>query len=294
MRILVIDDEPVFLDKLANRLSRRGFEVQAASNGQAGLKVFLNSPADFDVILTDIRMPSMDGIELLKKVRDEDYHTPVIIMSGYDDVKKSIEALRLGAFDYLTKPLRLEQLYSSLSKLESLMKSKQKVMELLPHIKGEVEVDIPSKLAYLENIIAYSRALMEPMCHANDINIFNLILCIQEALTNAVIHGNLGISSNLKEESWEEFEKLRQDREQDPVYQSRTVRYVMRFNPTELEFEIEDEGDGFDVAKVRETDPGELLSSGRGLFYIRTYLDYVEWNEKGNRIIMRKKLKSGN
>lgn len=291
MKILVIDDEPLFLERLCSRLERRGFDVSSAGDGKTALELFLKSPVAFDIILTDVKMPGIDGIQLLKQVRDNDYDTPVVVMSGYDDMKKSIEALRLGAFDYLTKPIRLDQLYTSLSKLESLLKNRQKIFELLSRVQGEIKVEIPSKLRYTESVVAYARNQIEPVCQAHGINIFNVSLCLQEAVTNAIVHGNLEISSELKESSWEEFEALRKERENDPAYGERRITFRMKFDSSIMMFEVEDEGQGFDPATLPDfQDPSNLLTFGRGIFYILTFMDEVKWDKGGRLISMRKKL----
>ncbi len=292
MKILLIDDETAFVEKLSSRLSKRGFSVSTAADGLQGLEVFLNSPDTFDVIITDIKMPVMSGIELLNRIRKNDFDTPVVIMSGYDDMTQSIEALRLGAFDYLTKPIRLDQLYSCLSKLASIRRASRKVQEILPFISGQIEIEIPSQLMYVESVIAFTQRQVDPVCKTHGINQFNISLCLQEALSNAILHGNLEIPSPLKEESWEKFELLRKERENDPIYKDRSVQIRYSFSPTELIFEVEDQGNGFDPSTLPDyADPGSLVvSSGRGLLYILTFMDEVTWNQTGNLIRMKKLL----
>lgn len=292
MRILLIDDETSFIDRLSSRLEKRGFSVSTADDGMAGLDIFLSNPESYDVIITDIKMPVMDGIELLNQIRKKDYSTPVVIMSGYDDMTQSIQALRLGAFDYLTKPIRLDQLYSTLAKLESIRRASQKVMELLPFISGEISIETPSRIKYVESIIAYLQRQIDPICKNNGIDLFNISLCLQEAITNAIIHGNLSIDSEIKEESWERFESVRKEREQHPDYGDKKVLIRYRFDPDKMYFEVEDEGEGFDREILPDfEDPNTVVSSGRGLLYIQTFMDHVSWNGAGNLIQMEKKIK---
>ncbi len=287
MRILLIDDEIAFTDKLSNRLSKKGFDVSTADDGMKGLEIFMNAPEEFDVVLTDIKMPFMDGIEFLNQIRKHDYDTPVVIMSGYDDMSQSIQALRLGAFDYLTKPIRLEQLYSTLNKLDSIRQTSRKVIQLIPFIEGDLQITIPSKQSYVESVIAYIQQQIDPYCRANGINLFNISLSLQEALSNAILHGNLEIPSHMKEDSWETFEKIRNEREQSEPYCRRNVIIHYHIHPERMVFEIQDEGNGFDRSGLPDLDdPGTLVSSGRGLLYIMTFMDKVEWNEKGNIIRM--------
>lgn len=291
MRILLIDDENAFVERLSARLSKRGFSVTSAEDGLSGLETFLNTPSNYDVILTDIKMPVMDGIELLKRIRNNDFDIPVIIMTGMDDMSQSVEALRHGAFDYLTKPIRLDQLYASLAKLETIRRASIKVIELLPFVSGEIQIQIPSRISYVESVIAYLQRLIDPICHSHGINLFNISLCIQEAMTNAIVHGNLDLPSQLKEHSWEKFESSRKERESDPEYGDKQVTIRYKFSPDHLSFSIEDEGKGFDPKTLPNyQDPDSLMSSGRGLLYILTFMDQVDWSSSGNIINMRKNL----
>jgi DNA-binding NtrC family response regulator len=103
-RILVVDDEPVVLDFLSEVLTRQGFSVSLASRAQDALDVLSAEP--HDLVLCDIRMPGMDGFELLRTVCRRHPGTDVILMTGYASVDGAIDAMTLGAADYLIKPLK--------------------------------------------------------------------------------------------------------------------------------------------------------------------------------------------
>ena len=103
-RILIIDDEVDILETLGQALSREGFQVRCASSGMEGMEIFKSEP--FDLVITDIRMPRMDGMAVLKQVKELDESVEVIMISGFATLENAILALRNGgAFDYLTKPL---------------------------------------------------------------------------------------------------------------------------------------------------------------------------------------------
>ncbi len=287
----MIDDEKIFLDTLSRRLSKQGYQVTTASHGKEGLDRFLDTPDEFDLILSDIQMPVMDGLEVLKQLRHKDYDVPVIIMTGHSELEKSIQALRLGAFDYLLKPLDLSQLYTTLQKLKSIRSSLNQVNEILPHVSGTIQIALPSRLEFIDKVIAYIQREMEPICRRHSINIYSVSLCLQEALANAVIHGNLDIQSHLKEESWEKFEEIRLKREQDSDYGGKEVQITYSFDPDFMRFEITDQGKGFDPSSLPDfTNPATLLSTGRGLLYISSFMDRVVWNKTGNSITMEKHL----
>ncbi len=107
-RILVVDDEPTARQGLEKLLRRSCYSVHTAADGEAALR----SAADFapDVVVTDLKMPKMDGIELLKRLRAQDRDIPVILATAFGEVSSAVTAMRAGADDYLTKPLELDEL----------------------------------------------------------------------------------------------------------------------------------------------------------------------------------------
>ncbi|MDA8140440.1 MAG: response regulator [Desulfobacteraceae bacterium] len=107
--VLVIDDEEDFVTTLVNRLQKRKIEAQGVTSGEAALEAL--AKADFDVILLDIKMPGgMDGIETLREIRKRQPQAEVILLTGHASVETSIEGMNLGAYDYLLKPVKLEDL----------------------------------------------------------------------------------------------------------------------------------------------------------------------------------------
>ena len=108
-RILIIDDEPVIRDLLFDVLSRKGYEVDTASDGAMGLEKAAAS--QYDVVFTDIRMPGMNGVEVYKRLRTISPTSKVIVMTGYGLEEMIQEALDLGAFADVKKPFDLELIY---------------------------------------------------------------------------------------------------------------------------------------------------------------------------------------
>jgi two-component system nitrogen regulation response regulator NtrX len=106
--ILIIDDEKAIRNVLKEILSSEGFGVDEAGDGEEGLKKF--AAGGFDVILCDIKMPKVDGIEFLQKVMDAGTDTPVIMISGHGNIETAVDAVKKGAFDYIAKPPDLNRL----------------------------------------------------------------------------------------------------------------------------------------------------------------------------------------
>src|SRR5712691_11581090 len=107
-RLLVVEDDPALSDTVVTGLERKGYVVSTARDGEAALRTLARE--EFDVVLMDLRMPRKDGIQVLQAMRAEGYDAEVIIVTGYAEVETAIEALKLRAFDYVTKPFRLREL----------------------------------------------------------------------------------------------------------------------------------------------------------------------------------------
>ena len=107
-RILVVDDEVFVRDLLTDFFGKLKFSVVTAADGRAGIAAF--EKETFNVVLVDLKMPGMSGTETLRELRRIKPTTPVIIMTGYPTIDSSIEALRLGAYDYIIKPFKLQEL----------------------------------------------------------------------------------------------------------------------------------------------------------------------------------------
>lgn len=120
MRMLLVDDEARFVETLSKRLAARGFEVAQAFSGQEALSRL--SADEYDVVLLDVRMPGMDGLETLRAIRREHPLVKVILLSGHASINAAVEGMRLGASDYLLKPVDLEDL---LAKMESAVEKKR-------------------------------------------------------------------------------------------------------------------------------------------------------------------------
>ena len=112
-KILVIDDEDIVRTSCSRTLRPEGFEVSLAKNGVEGLK--MASEDAFDLVLTDLKMPDMDGIEVLRSIKEKWPKTEVIIVTGYQTVDTAVKAIKLGAYDYIEKPFTPDALISAVT-----------------------------------------------------------------------------------------------------------------------------------------------------------------------------------
>lgn len=118
--ILAVDDEQNIRRLIRNEFTMEGYDVATAKNGEEGLALFQQKP--FDVILLDIKLPKLNGLELLRKIKTISSSTEVIMITGYGDIQSAVNSLKLGARDYVTKPFKLDELLSIVQKAVNINK----------------------------------------------------------------------------------------------------------------------------------------------------------------------------
>ncbi|QLA17538.1 response regulator [Desulfolutivibrio sulfoxidireducens] len=108
-RVLLVDDEEAYVETLAKRLTRRGLTVFTANRGERALEVLAGNPVD--VVILDMKMPGMDGIETLTRIKRDHADVEVIMLTGHANVDAAIQGMEQGAFDYLMKPAEMDDLF---------------------------------------------------------------------------------------------------------------------------------------------------------------------------------------
>ena len=175
--VLIIDDDPLIRKTLSGHLAKQGFDVQLAEEGEEGVRKFREfSP---DLVLLDVRLPDIDGLEVLRQIRDLSKKTYILMMTAYDDMKTTVEAIKLGAFEYLVKPLNFIDLDLTVNKAFQVRALEEKVSYLVEERQKEYTID---------NIIGRSPQMRE---------VFKLIGSVANTRTNVLIQGESGTGKEL-------------------------------------------------------------------------------------------------
>ena len=291
MRILVVDDNLQVRNLFRVYLEDDGHTVDTASDGQEGWESISDTQASYDLIFVDIRMPGMNGLELLEKVKLNSFDLPVIIMTGYADADLVLQAFKLGAFDFITKPFDYEPLLDIIEKIEYLQTDKLEQAFISQFCEITVTYSIPSQTKNIKSLIPALQNHYQLLCALNKQQIHRMASCLFEAVNNAIIYGNFGLSPSLKGESLEKFWDQVKAKEASPEFTEKKVTIKGTFSSTMLKFSVEDGGSGFNYRNLPNlTDPINAGPGGRGLFIIRAFMDEVSWNEAGNCIHMIKYL----
>ena len=176
-KILILDDEENMLHMLKTILTKKGYEIATATNGIEGLKKIESN--SFDTIFCDLRMPEMDGLSFLKATREKNIQSTTIMMSAYGTIDMAIEAMKLGAYDYISKPFKPDEIILTLKKAEEREKLRKENILLKKEIKKEFG---------FENIITKNDKILQ---------IFETIHKISDYDTSVLITGESGTGKEL-------------------------------------------------------------------------------------------------
>jgi len=175
--IHVIDDEPIIHEVLGELLTSEGYAVEFSSNGEAALKK--QPDFEFDLILLDLLMPGMDGITVLKKLKDVDPGAVIIIITAYASVESAIEAMKIGAFDYIQKPFKHDELLLTIQRAINLKKLHAENVRLKDELKKKFR---------FENIIGKSKVMLD---------VFEFIKASAPTKSTILVQGESGTGKEL-------------------------------------------------------------------------------------------------
>lgn len=268
VRIFVIDDEQGFCRLISDVLTGEGYAALPFTDARQALDAFRADPAD--LIVTDIKMPGMDGIRFMEALRELDPEVPVIVVTGFATTDIAIDALRLGAMNFLRKPFRTSELVAVVTKAVRVKKILRRKRDALERIEPRQSLEIAAELQLIEPTI---HCLLESVRAIRRIPPrveLDIAAALSEALANAVLHGSRS----------------------DPA---KKVRIAAEVGAHEALFRIRDEGPGFDHARSGEPPAAEPVAepagdSGRGLMLMRHYMDEVRHIGAGNVVELVKKL----
>ncbi|MDT3403396.1 response regulator transcription factor [Mucilaginibacter terrae] len=149
MALLLVEDEPNVVSVIKRGLADYNFEVSVAGNGLTGLQMALSHP--FDIIMLDVMLPGMDGIQICRRIRDKDAHVPILMLTALDSTENIVTGLDSGADDYMVKPFKIAELAA---RLRTLMRrrSNDAEPENTVYKIADLEVDVEAKTVYQSNL----------------------------------------------------------------------------------------------------------------------------------------------
>jgi CheY-like chemotaxis protein len=299
--ILVVEDSPVDRCLISGLLTKEpAWTVETAEHGLAALEKI--GQAVPDLVLTDLQMPQMDGLDLVAAVRAEYPGLPIILMTAHGSESLAVEALKSGAASYVPKSQLADILQSTVREVLALTAANRGHERLIESLTStEFCFSLENDPSLIDAVVDLMQQMLSGIGLCEPSQRLQLGVVLDQALRNAMYHGNLELSVEQMQEACEDLIRGRgarviDERRRQTPYCRRKIAVNVRIAPDEARFTVRDEGPGFDVAAVLAQDHCEALegTAGRGLLLMRTFMDEVTFNERGNEVTMiRRKQSSG-
>ncbi|SUZ72160.1 uncharacterized protein METZ01_LOCUS25014 [marine metagenome] len=287
MNLLIADDSAEVLDFLQDFLVKAGHAVFCARDGEEALNFFQKE--EIEGIFCALTLPKLGGLELLKEVKSANSRRPLVMLCPTSDSENALNAVQLGACDYLIKAIDPLELRRTLDRVESLHEGFHFSAYALDHLLQETRtLEIGNDFEGVNRIIAFMTQDLPSYGILKQEQLFRMNMLLKEAIENAIFHGNLELSSEMRRDNPKLFYKTAaQKRDIDP-YKNRKLILQYDISRNSAKYVVRDEGKGFAHADLLDpADPDNLLRiEGRGLIMIMNFMDEVFWNDRGNEVTM--------
>lgn len=295
--ILVVDDSAIDRRVAGGLLEKEpNCQVLYAEDGYQALKsVDENLP---DVVVADMIMPHLDGLQLVEAMKRDFPLIPVIIMTAVGTEETAVQALKCGAASYVTKRRLAQDLLETVRMVLRAADDERNVSRLLIHHTQQAEFKfvLENELPLLAASVIHLQQTMRAMGLFDESERLRIRVALEEALLNSMFHGNLELSSALREDDKPTYHEMARVRAKEPPYCERRIFVEASFSPSGAEFKIRDQGPGFNPMDLPDpTDPENLhRATGRGLLLMYTFMDGVAFNESGNEVRLTKTVRRVN
>lgn len=289
--ILVVDDSAVDRCRVAGLLRTcPDLQVGFAVDGRDALLALGRAPVD--LVLTDLIMPEMDGLELVSRMTSGYPLVPVILMTGLGNEETAVRALTAGAASYVPKSLLASLLVETVQGVLEAARQERCELRLMDSLTcSETTFRLGADASVIGPLLNYLHRTIRAIGWCDQATGIRVCVALEEALNNALFHGNLEITSEVRTGDAEVFRQLVAQRQGAPPFCRRGLEVYARFTRQDATFVVRDDGPGFDPRALPDPTAPENLekASGRGLLLMRTFMDSVEFNARGNEVTMIKR-----
>jgi len=290
-RILVVDDSRIDQGLVKGILSAdEDLVTEFVDNGKAGVAAVAASRPD--LVLTDMVMPEMDGLTLVRSLHESHPRLPVILMTSQGSEALAVEALHAGAAHYVPKASFGPALLETVHEVLEIARERQREEDLFGSLlKSECTFEIGNDLNLVRPLVKHLQRLLSRLGWCAEAECTQVGVALSEAIQNGLEHGNLEINSELRNQGLTEYLALLAERCAQAPFRERRLRVEAKFGRDEARFRIHDEGPGFDPSCLPDPrDPANLERlHGRGLLLMRTFMDEVSFSERGNEVVLVKR-----
>ncbi|MBX3443355.1 MAG: ATP-binding protein [Planctomyces sp.] len=291
--VLVVDDSLVDRRRAGGLLERSGeWNLQFAENGAEALMLIRGRIPD--VVVTDLQMPELDGLELVRALSRDFPLLPVVLMTGQGSESVAVQALEAGAASYVPKG-ELSLLPDTVERVLAIAGERRQKATLRRCLQTmRCEYVLGNDPALLTALVGELQTFLQELALFSEADRLRIGVALEEALLNAAYHGNLEVSSELREHDYALYYETARQRAKATPYRDRRVQVQVDLSPSGVRYVIRDEGQGFNPRSLPDPcDPRNIeRSSGRGVLLMRTFMDRVEYNPSGNEVTLTKLVRS--
>lgn len=288
---LVVDDFAMDRRLAGGLLGKlEGWEVIYADDGDSALEQLERHLPD--LVVTDLQMPRMNGLELVQAVKRDYPLIPIILMTATGSEEIAVQALQHGAASYVPKRRLAQDLAETAERVLASSGEERGLARLLNRMtEHHTTYSLENDLSLIGALVRHIRSDILAMRLCAPSHVVQVSVALDEALLNAYYHGNLEVSSKLREIDHQMFFDEARRRSQEPPYCNRRITVHSTLNRDEMRFTIRDEGPGFDRTSVPDPTQPENLERpcGRGILLMSTFMDSVTYNSRGNEVMLVKK-----
>jgi CheY-like chemotaxis protein len=288
--VLVVDDSATDRRLAGGLLEKVGCTVRYAADGREALRQLAVEPPD--LVLTDLQMPNLNGLELVAAVKNDYPLVPVILMTAQGSEEVAAQALRQGAASYVPKRQLSQDLLPTVQRIWAGAQEDRTHPHLMHYLEaGEAVFVLANDPALLKALVNHLQQMLRCLPLADETERLRVGVAVEEALTNACYHGNLEVGAALGRAGRAAYEQLARQRLGEAPYRDRRIRVTARISRDEAVFVVRDEGPGFDASRLVPAAalPDAERAAGRGLILMRTIMDEVRYNAAGNEVTLIKR-----
>jgi len=259
IHVLIVDDDHEVMTMLADIVKELDLTPVTASHGQEAMEKL--KAQKIDLIITDLIMPKMGGLELIKQSRQLNAKIPIAVISGHGEAQNVIEALNRGAYNFVSKPFTIKEIEAIIKKGLRLREFSLGTHKILEGIRNYTEINIPNNPHYIPPATLYVVRECQWRGIDDEDQLSNVSVCADELLTNALIHGNA-------------------------LDEDKKISIQLMFDAEKFTMSFEDEGRGFDHRKLMAALSVEHVvpPTKRGLFIVKSLMDELSFNESGSKV----------
>lgn len=284
--ILVVDDSSVDRSLAKSILeAESGISVSLADNGRTAINRI--SESEIDLVVSDLMMPEVDGLELVERVRTNFSEVPVVVMTSAGSAMNAADAMRIGAASFVPKAQLANRLLDTVKQVLALKSPTHRYHRVAKCLhEGQVTFQLPANIELIPDFVDLVQLLLSSTSVCDATESIRLSLAVEEALLNALVHGNLELTEEVAKDGIKPKADYFSRRVSEQPYKDRKTFITIEISEARAAFHIRDEGPGFDISQLPGDQDLSVLQDGigRGYMIMRSFMDEVRYSGNGNQL----------